>query len=90
MVTTNLRPGYLRRNGVPYSANARLTEFYLLLSVGGVLGGVFNALLAPVLFPIPLEYPIAIALACFVAPNRQAKRRGPVPRLALDVALPWT
>jgi hypothetical protein len=67
---------------------ARLTEFYLLLSVGGVLGGVFNALLAPVLFPTPLEYPIAIALACFVAPNRQGKRRGPVPRLALDVALP--
>jgi hypothetical protein len=28
VVTTNLRPGYLRRNGVPYSANARLTEFY--------------------------------------------------------------
>jgi hypothetical protein len=28
VVTTNLRPGYLRRNGVPYSANARLTEYY--------------------------------------------------------------
>jgi hypothetical protein len=28
VVTTNLRPGYLRRNGVPYSANARLTEWY--------------------------------------------------------------
>src|SRR5262249_14649911 len=27
-----------------------LTEFYLWLSVGGVLGGLFNALLAPVLF----------------------------------------
>ena len=28
VVTTGLRPGYLRRNGVPYSANARLTEYY--------------------------------------------------------------
>jgi len=28
VVTTNLKPGYLRRNGVPYSANARLTEYY--------------------------------------------------------------
>jgi hypothetical protein len=28
VVTTNLRPGYLRRNGVPYSANARVTEYY--------------------------------------------------------------
>jgi hypothetical protein len=27
IVTTNMRPGYLRKNGVPYSANARLTEY---------------------------------------------------------------
>jgi hypothetical protein len=27
VVTTNMRPGYLRTNGVPYSANARLTEY---------------------------------------------------------------
>jgi hypothetical protein len=27
MTTTHMRPGYLRRNGVPYSANAVLTEF---------------------------------------------------------------
>ena len=28
VVTTGLRPGYLRKNGVPYSANAVLTEYY--------------------------------------------------------------
>ncbi len=28
VITTNLRQGYLRKNGVPYSANARLTEYY--------------------------------------------------------------
>jgi len=28
VVTTNLRPGYLRKNGVPYSANAVLTEYW--------------------------------------------------------------
>jgi hypothetical protein len=28
VVTTNMRPGYLRRNGIPYSANARLTEYW--------------------------------------------------------------
>jgi hypothetical protein len=27
VVTTNMRPGYLRKNGVPYSGNARLTEY---------------------------------------------------------------
>ena len=31
VTTTNLRPGYLRRNGVPYSANAKLTEYYDLV-----------------------------------------------------------
>jgi hypothetical protein len=28
VVTENLRAGYLRKNGVPYSADAQLTEFY--------------------------------------------------------------
>ena len=28
IVTTKMRPGYLRRNGVPYSANATLTEYF--------------------------------------------------------------
>ena len=28
VVTTGMRPGYLRKNGVPYSANAMLTEYY--------------------------------------------------------------
>ena len=28
VVTTHLRPGYLRKNGVPYSANAVVTEYY--------------------------------------------------------------
>ena len=28
VVTTNLAPGYLRKNGVPYSENTTLTEFF--------------------------------------------------------------
>ncbi len=28
VVTTQLRPGYLRKNGVPYSANTTLTEYF--------------------------------------------------------------
>jgi hypothetical protein len=28
VVTTNLRPGYLRKNGVPYSENTRLEEYF--------------------------------------------------------------
>src|SRR5262249_58394488 len=40
----------------------RLTEFYLLLSVGGVLGGLFNALAAPLLFGSLAEYPLVMAV----------------------------
>ena len=28
VVTTNLKPGYLRKNGVPYSAKANVTEYF--------------------------------------------------------------
>lgn len=46
----------------------RLTEFYLWLSVGGFLGGLFNGLIAPILFRWVLEYPLTIALACWLQP----------------------
>ncbi len=41
-----------------------LTEFYLLISVGGVLGGLFNALVAPLVFSSLIEYPLMMVLAC--------------------------
>jgi hypothetical protein len=43
-----------------------LTQFYLLISVGGVLGGLFNALVAPMVFSSLLEYPLVMALACLL------------------------
>src|ERR671916_576318 len=46
-----------------------LTEFYLWVAVGGVLGGVFNALLAPVVFDTVVEYPLVIVLACLFLPG---------------------
>ena len=45
-------------------AAARLTEFYFCLSLGGALGGVFNALIAPTVFSSTFEYPLALILAC--------------------------
>jgi hypothetical protein len=45
-------------------APRHLTEFYLLISVGGVLGGLFNALLAPLIFSSLIEYPLVMVLAC--------------------------
>lgn len=59
---------------------AQLTEFYLWLSVGGVLGGIFNSLLAPVIFSTIAEYPVAIIMALMLrvpagAPKRWAENR---------------
>ena len=47
----------------------RLTEFYLWMSFGGMLGGVFNSLLAPQLFSGILEYPVVLALAALLRPS---------------------
>ena len=55
-----------------------LTSFYLWLAVGGALGGVFNALAAPLLFSSVAEYPIAILLACALRPVLAGRRRAMV------------
>lgn len=49
-------------------APAHLTEFYLWMSLGGVVGGSFNAFLAPVIFNNVWEYPLVLALACLARP----------------------
>jgi hypothetical protein len=59
---------------------AHLTGFYLLLSAGGVMGGVFNALLAPALFNRLIEYPLTLVLVCLAllpafGPNPSTKTR---------------
>ena len=62
----------LRRPAAPY-----LTEFYLWMAIGGALGGMFNAVLAPLLFASVLEYPLMIAAVALLRPwsgwrNRRA------------------
>ncbi|MGQ2991333.1 MAG: fused MFS/spermidine synthase [Brevundimonas sp.] len=46
----------------------RLTEFYLLMSLGGVVGGAFTALLAPVIFKGVWEYPLVMVLVALFRP----------------------
>jgi len=46
-----------------------LTEFYLFLSLGGVMGGAFIALCAPVLFNTVFEYPLSLTLAAALLPS---------------------
>ena len=57
----------------------RLTEFYLLLSVGGVIGGALTALVAPVIFNMVWEYPLALVLVGLARPwGRGRPDRGQV------------
>ncbi len=46
-----------------------LTEFYILMSVGGVLGGIFNALIAPVIFSAVYEFILVLAMVLFLRPS---------------------
>ncbi len=66
-----------------------LTEFFLLMSIGGVLGGLFNAIIAPLVFDRIVEYPLVLMLACLmrirgsdVADTARSRR--------LDIVLPMT
>jgi hypothetical protein len=63
----------------------QLTEFYLWISLGGMLGGLFNALIAPHIFSTVAEYPIAIAAAALLRPPPKSGR---LTSRLLDVMLP--
>jgi hypothetical protein len=52
----------------------RLTSFYLAMAVGGALGGLFNAIVAPVVFEGIAEYPLALVAACLVLAFRGESR----------------
>ncbi|MGQ0534043.1 MAG: spermidine synthase, partial [Caulobacteraceae bacterium] len=60
----------------------RLTEFYFFVSLGGVLGGAFAALLAPLIVNNVYEYPLALAAACLFRPRQDSD----MPRL-VDASL---
>lgn len=47
---------------------SRLSQFYLHLAAGGALGGVFTAILAPVLFDWTWEHPLLILAAAALVP----------------------
>jgi hypothetical protein len=44
-----------------------LTEFYLLISAGGALGGIFVGLVAPLVFTTFFEWSIGLVLSCAIA-----------------------
>lgn len=61
---------------------AHLTDYYFCMSLGGVLGGAFNALVAPLILNSLIEYPLAMSAACMFSPL--VLWRWPVSRRWLD------
>ncbi|HEX8686251.1 MAG TPA: fused MFS/spermidine synthase [Pyrinomonadaceae bacterium] len=55
-------------------AASHLADFYLCLAAGGALGGLFNALVAPVAFDTLVEYPLVVLLACYLRPGFRRER----------------
>jgi hypothetical protein len=55
-----------RRLAAARPAVERLSTYYLVVAAGGVAGGLFNSLLAPLLFDTALEYPAGLLLAALV------------------------
>jgi hypothetical protein len=67
-----------------------LTQYYVWISLGGAVGGVFAAVIAPVLFTRILEYPLFLAIsALFRGPGRRGGwfTTGAVAAVVLAVAL---
>jgi hypothetical protein len=65
----------------------RLPQFYLCVAIGGMLGGLFNTLIAPIIFDAIVEYPLMVVLACLVRRSDNREEDTATDRL-LDVVLP--
>jgi len=50
-------------------AAQHLTAFYMWMSAGGVIGGIFSGLIAPNVFSWVLEYPLLVVLAILCRPG---------------------
>ncbi|MGL6097398.1 MAG: spermidine synthase [Fimbriiglobus sp.] len=61
-----------------------LTGYFLWISIGGVVGGMFNALVAPIAFPQTWEYPIALVIACLLVPPPDDDGPAPTAAAAAD------
>src|ERR1044072_3422608 len=51
------------------TAADHLTAFYLAMAIGGMVGGIFCAIVAPVLFDWTYEHPLLILVAAFLVPQ---------------------
>jgi len=73
-----------------------LTEFFFWIALGGVMGGLFNAVIAPSVFTLVFEYPVALAACLWLRPGaspwtlrlpRWATPVGPAAAFAAGIAI---
>ncbi len=65
-------------------AASQLTRFYLWVALGGVLGGLLNAIAAPLVFSTVLEYPLVLVWSLLLLPQPTSSSRL---RLTLPLSL---
>ncbi len=76
---------YLNRPTTKY-----LTEFYFFLSLGGVMGGIFNSVIAVLCFDDFYELPITIAILALLTPVKRSEksaRQSPLIRDLLSLTM---
>ncbi len=80
-VTVMVCHGELAKNR-PHTQH--LTNYYLIMSFAGMLGGMFNTFIAPFIFNAVYEYPIMIIAALFLRPGFYSQK------ISLQLAFPTT
>jgi SAM-dependent methyltransferase len=66
---------------------SHLTSFYIAIAFGGALGGIFNAVVAPILFSGFAEYPLALVASLLLLPGMQ--KQGDSERVKPTLPLIW-
>ena len=69
-------------------AAEHLTRFYLAMSIGGMLGGLFCAIVAPLLFDWAYEHPLLIVAAALLVPQIALVPWPPALTRTLSIGIP--
>ena len=69
----------------PKGGGRQLTEFYLMMAIGGALGGALNAFVFPLLLDRLIEYPVLMALSVCLHPQFREKT-ALVPKMFMAMA----
>ena len=65
-----------------------LTDYYLIMSFAGMLGGMFNTFVAPFVFNAVYEYPIMIVAALLLRPDQKPATAGAQKHWAVQALFP--